>query len=188
MQDFIDACSAEWESLRGILGPSVLQMLDQERWDRLGKRQLRDALEGRPATLSKALDLLALTSRILAQNDFPPRACIIPSLYTLTFNGVIAGDGVAGRMLLTGMAGDLQSIADEAGMPLRLLQSAIRGSLLPYQCADEFAGLLERTILKKTKLRCAIALADPDLVAAQGREAADLAHGSMAERTLLPRA
>lgn len=90
-------------------------------------------------------------------------------------------------MLLTGMAGDLQSIADGAGIPLRLLQSAIRGSLLPYSCAKEFAGLLERTILKKTKLRCAIALADPGLVASQGREAADLSHGSMEDRCLLPR-
>ncbi len=187
MQDFIDACGAEWEGLRGILGPSVLQMLDQERWDRLGKRQLRDALEGRPATLSKALDLLALTSRILAQNNLPARACIVPSLYTLTFNGVIAGDGVTGRMLLTGMAGDLQAIAGGARMPLRLLQSAIRGSLLPYQGAAEFAGLLESTILKKTKLRCSPALVEPDVVTAQGREAADLSHGSMSDRYILPR-
>jgi nucleoside phosphorylase len=186
-QEFIDACSAEWEHLRGITGPSVLQILDQERWDRLGKTQLRAALEGRPATLSKAVDLLALTSRILAQNDLPLRACIIPSVYILTFNGVIAGDGVVERMLLTGMAGDLQSIADGEGIPLRLLQNAIRGSLLPYQCAEDFVRILTNKILKKTKLHCATALADPDYVIRHNREAGILTSGSMVSRYVVPR-
>ncbi|MGB9028406.1 MAG: hypothetical protein WCC40_20935, partial [Rhodomicrobium sp.] len=71
--------------------------------------QVRDALGGCPSTLTKAVDLLALTSRLLLQNDLPPRGCILPSIYVLTFNGVIAGDGVVERMLLTGMAGDLQA-------------------------------------------------------------------------------
>jgi nucleoside phosphorylase len=186
-QEFMDACGAEWEHLRGTKGPSVLHMLDQDRWDRLSKTQLRAALEGRPATLSKAVDLLALTSRILAQNDLPPRACIIPSVYALTFNGIIASDGVVERMLLTGMAGDLQSIADTHGIPLRLLQSAIRGSLLPYQCAEDLACILRDTILNETKLRCAATLANPDYVAAHNRDAAVLPPGSMVSRYVVPR-
>jgi nucleoside phosphorylase len=186
-QEFMDACGAEWEHLRGTKGPSVLHMLDQDRWDRLSKTQLRAALEGRPATLSKAVDLLALTSRILAQNDLPPRACIIPSVYALTFNGIIAGDGVVERMLLTGMAGDLQSIADTHGIPLRLLQSAIRGNLLPYQCAVDLACILGDTILNETKLRCATTLANPDYVAAHNRDAAILSPGPMVGRYVAPR-
>ena len=140
-----------------------------------------------PATLSKAVDLLALTSRILAQNDLPPRACIIPSVYMLTFNGVIAGDGVVERMLLTGMAGDLQSIADAEGIPLRLLQNAIRGSLLPHQCVEDFVRILTDTILKKTKLHCATALADPDYVIRHNRDAGVLTPGSLVSRYVVPR-
>jgi hypothetical protein len=126
--------------------------------------------------------LLALTSRILAQNDLPPRACIIPSVYALTFNGVIAGDGVVERMLLTGMAGDLQLIADTHGIPLRLLQSAIRGNLLPCQCAEDLARILGDAILNETKLRCAATLANPDYVAAHNRDAAILTPGEMVTR------
>ncbi len=184
---FVDACIAEWESMRGVSGPSILKILDQERWDRLGKGQVRDALGGCPSTLTKAVDLLALTSRLLLQNDLPPRGCILPSIYVLTFNGVIAGDGVVERMLLTGMAGDLQAVADNHAFPVRLIQSAIRGSLLPYQCAADLARILDTTILKKTKLRCTSRLADPGLVAKQNREAADLSLGALAARYLVPR-
>ncbi len=105
----------------------------------------------------------------------------------LTFNGVIAGDGVVERMLLTGMAGDLQSIADAEAIPLRLLQNAIRGNLLPYQCAEDFVRILTNKILKKTKLRCATALADPDYVIRHNREAGILTSVSMVSRYVLPR-
>ena len=185
--DFVDACVAEWESMRGITGPSILEFLDQERWDRLGKNQVRVSLGGHPSTLTKAVDLLALISRLLLQNDLPAKGCILPSIYVLTFNGVIAGDGVVERMLLTGMAGNLQTIADNEVFPIRLIQSAIRGGLLPYDCASNISSMLNGTILKKTKLRCATSLADPDFVAKQGREAADLSVGTLAERFLVPR-
>jgi nucleoside phosphorylase len=185
--DFVDACIAEWEGMRGISGPSILKILDEERWDRLGKGQVRDALDGRPATLTKAVDLLALTSRFLLQNGLPPRGCILPSVYVLSFNGVIAGDGVVERMLLSGMAGDLQAVADNDAFPIRLIQNAIRGSLLPYQCAASLSHFLNGTILKKAKLRCACTLADPDLVAKHNREAADFSSGTLGERYLVPR-
>jgi len=184
---FVDACIAEWESIRGVSGPSIIRFLDQERYDRLGKGRLREALGGRPATLAKAVDLLALTSRILVQNNMPPRGCILPLIYVLTFNGVIASDGVVERMLLTGMAGDLQGVADKNAFPIRLVQSAIRGSLLPYQCATDLASILNSTILKKTKLHCGTALADPDLVVRHNWEAADLSFGTVAGRYLVPR-
>lgn len=185
--DFVDACIAEWESMRGITGPSILEFLDQERWDRLGKNQVRVSLGGHPSTLTKAVDLLALTSRFLLQNDLPAKGCILPSIYVLTFNGVIAGDGVVERMLLTGMAGNLQTIADNEVFPIQLIQSAIRGALLPYECVSSLSSMLNGTILKKTKLRCATSLADPDFVAKQGREVADLSVGTLAERFLVPR-
>jgi nucleoside phosphorylase len=184
---FLDACSSEWEEMRGISSPSICKILDQERWDRLGRRQIRDALEGRPATLSKAIDLLALTSRVLMQNELPPKGCIIPSIYSLTFNGTIASDGVIERMLLTGMAGDLKSIADENGIPLRILQGAIRGQLFPYHGAMSIAGALQKTILIGTRLSCSISLADPGAVLKYNREAADLTAGSLAGRYVVPR-
>jgi len=187
MPEFVDICIAEWKNLRGASGPSILQILDQGHWDRLGKGQVRDAIEGRPATLSKAIDLLALTCRILSQSNLPPRGCIIASLYTLTFNGVIAGDGVVERMLLTGMAGDLQSIADANSIPLNIFQSAIRGSLLTYQCATDLAKILNGSILNATKLRCDMVLLDPD-GSRPGREAVDLTATGMAERYVVPRA
>ncbi len=52
-QEFIDACSAEWEHLRGITGPSVLQILDQERWDRLGKLSFVPPLKAGRRRLAK---------------------------------------------------------------------------------------------------------------------------------------
>jgi hypothetical protein len=184
---FVEACISEWETIRGSKGPSILKLLDQQQWDRLGKNQARDALNGRPLTLAKAVDLLVLESRLLLQNNLPPRGCILPSVYALSFNGVIAGDGVVERMLLTGMAGDLQAVADKISLPIRLVQSAVRGSLLPYQCAADVASLLDRTILSKTKLRCTLSLADPDFVAKHNREAADLSSNALAERYLTPR-
>ncbi len=183
--EFAEACIAEWDHMRGVSGPSILQILDHERWDRLGKGQVREAIFGRPATLSKAIDMLGLTARIFFQNGLPARGCIIPSLYALSFNGVIAGDGVIERMLLTGMAGDLTSLADTHAIPLRVFQSAIKGGLLPHRCAADLAEILDSTILKPTRLRCAVILLGAD-DATHHREAVDLTQSNLSERYLVP--
>ena len=181
---FIDGCLAEWEMMRQISGPTILQILDQENWSRLGRGQIRDAMLGHPATLSKSIDILALTSRILSQNHLPVRGCIIPSLYALTFNGTIAGDGAVERMLLTGMAGDLAQVAQDTELPLRAVQSAVRGDTLPYHAAAKLASELKNGILKNTRLVVSTAVIDPDDAFRRRREAVNLDGG--AKRYLLP--
>jgi nucleoside phosphorylase len=173
-KSFINGCIAEWQMMRDISGPSILQLLNQETWGRLGRGQIRDAMAGQPATLAKSIDILALTCRILSQNHLPVRGCIIPSLYVLTFNGSIAGDGVVERMLLTGMAGDLSKVAAETDMTLRAVQSAVRGDLLPYRAAAAIASELDRGILKNTKLTVSTAALDADQAARRRREAVSL--------------
>ena len=100
-KDFIDGCTAEWHAIRRDSGPSILQLLDEEKSDRLGRGQIRDAMRGQPATLSKSLDILTLTCRILSQTSFPSAAASSPAL-CLAFNGTIAGDGTVERLLMTG--------------------------------------------------------------------------------------
>ena len=181
---FIDGCLAEWQMMRHLSGPSILQMLDQESRGRLGRGQIREAMYGRPATLAKSIDILAVTSRILSQNRLPVRGCIIPSLYALAFNGTIAGDGAVERMLLTGMAGDLALAAEETELPLRAVQSAVRGDTLPHRAAAQLATVLDRGILKNTRLTVSIAVVDPEHASKRRREAVML--DGAAKRYLIP--
>jgi nucleoside phosphorylase len=173
-KDFIDGCTAEWQGMRHDSGPSILQLLDEEKSDRLGRGQIRDAMLGRPATLSKSIDILTLTCRILSQNKLPVRGCIIPSLYVLAFNGTIAADGTIERMLLTGMAGDLVRVAAESALPLRVVQSALRGDTLPFRAASALTSVLDRVVLKKTKLIASTWVLDADDVSRSRREAISL--------------
>ncbi len=170
-KDFIDGCTAEWQGMRHDLGPSILQLLDDEKSDRLGRGQIRDAMLGRPAALIKSIDILTLTCRILSQSKLPVRGCIIPSLYVLAFNGTIAADGTIERMLLTGMAGDLVRVAAESALPLRVVQSALRGDTLPFRAASALTSVLERVVLKKTKLTASTWVLDADDVSRRRREA-----------------
>jgi adenosylhomocysteine nucleosidase len=173
-KDFIDGCTAEWHAIRRDSGPSILQLLDEEKSDRLGRGQIRDAMRGQPATLSKSLDILTLTCRILSQNKLPVRGCIIPSLYVLAFNGTIAGDGTVERMLLTGMAGDLVQVATESELSLRVVQSALRGDTLPFRAASALTSVLDRVILSKTKLVASTWVLDADDASRRRREAVPL--------------
>ena len=173
-KDFIDGCTAEWQVMRHDSGPSILQLLDEEKSDRLGRGQIRDAMLGRPAALSKSIDILTLTCRILSQNKLPVRGCIVPSLYVLAFNGTIAADGTIERMLLTGMAGDLVRVAAESALPLRVVQSALKGDTLPFRAASVLTSVLERVVLSKTKLVASTWVLDADDVSRRRREAVSL--------------
>ena len=173
-KDFIDGCAAEWQVMRHDSGPSILQLLDEEKSDRLGRGQIRDAMRGQPATLSKSIDILTLTCRILSQNKLPVCGCIIPSLYVLAFNGTIAADGTIERMLLTGMAGDLVRVAAESALPLRVVQSALRGDTLPFRAASALTSVLDRVVLSKTKLVASTWVLDADDVSRRRREAVSL--------------
>jgi nucleoside phosphorylase len=181
---FIDGALAEWDVMRGTSGQSILNMLDHAGDDRLGRRQIREAIAGHPATLSKSFDILTLTGRILSQNDLPVSGCIIPSLYVLTFNGIIAGDGAIERMLLTGMAGDLAEVARRCALPLYAVQSAIRGNTLPFRGAESLALEIAQAMLRNTRLAVAASVLDAD-EKSQNREAVDLA-GAGAKRYLVP--
>ncbi len=168
---FIDGCTAEWQMARGAKGPSILQLLDQQGWDRLGRGQIRDAMAGRPATLSKSIDILAVACRILSQNDLPVEGCVVPALYVLTFNGTIAGDGAVERMLLTGLSGDLAQVARATDLPLLAVQSAVRGDTLPLRAASKVASALQGAILKNSKLNVSTAVLDADDTSKRRREA-----------------
>ena len=106
------------------------------------------------------------------------------ALYALTFNGTIAGDGAVERMLLTGMAGDLAQVAQDTELPLRAVQSAVRGDTLPYHAAAKLASELKNGILKNTRLVVSTAVIDPDDAFRRRREAVNLNGG--AKRYLLP--
>lgn len=173
-KEFIDGCTAEWHVIRDNSVPSILRLLDEEKSGRLGRGQIREAMRGQPATLSKSIDILTVTCRILSQNKLPVRGCIIPSLYVLAFNGTIAGDGTIERMLLTGMAGDLVQVANESELPLRVVRSALRGDTLPFRAASALISVLERVILNKTKLLVSTWVLDADDVSRQRREAINL--------------
>jgi hypothetical protein len=134
--------------------------------------------------LSKSFDILTLTGRILSQNDLPVSGCIIPSLYVLTFNGIIAGDGAIERMLLTGMAGDLAEVARRCALPLYAVQSAIRGNTLPFRAAESLASEIAQAMLKNTRLAVAASVLDAD-EKSQNRDAVDLAAAG-AKRYLVP--
>jgi hypothetical protein len=100
------------------------------------------------------------------------------------FNGVIAGDGSIERMLLTGMAGDLTKVAEQAGLSLLAVQNAIRGGTLPYRAATELSASLARLILDGTRLRVGPAILESD-AAGPPREAVALPP-TAAERHLRP--
>jgi nucleoside phosphorylase len=170
---FIDGALAEWEAMRNAVKPSLLHMLDQGASTRLSRRQIKDAIAGQPATLSKSIDLLSLTGRILSQNKLPASGCIIPSLYGLAFNGVIAGDGTVERMLLTGMAGNLTEVAERCGMPLATIRAAIRGDTLPFRAAARLASELSEIVLKNSRLHVSSRVLDAEPAGAS-REAVEL--------------
>jgi hypothetical protein len=171
---FIDACLAEWAMISQSRVPSLLQVLDQEKWNVLGRGQLRSSVAGEPATLGKAVDILTLIGRILSQNDLPVKACVIPSVYVLTFNGTIAGDGAVERMLLTGMAGDLAKVAQDAEMLLPAVKAAIRGHTLPFLAASELARSLDDNIVQNTKLHVDVSVLDPNDTNKSNRQATEL--------------
>jgi nucleoside phosphorylase len=171
---FIDGCMAEWQIMRQNPTPTILQILDQDKLDRLGRGQIQEAMANRPATLNKATQILRLTGRILYQNDLHVSGCIIPSLYVLTFNGTIAGDGAVERMLLTGMAGDLAHVARQTGFSLVGVQSAIRGGTLPYKAATDLADAIDHLILKNTRLKVGAALLEADPAPGRRRDAITL--------------
>jgi adenosylhomocysteine nucleosidase len=182
---FIDGALAEWGEMRAVTKPSLLHLLDQAGNGRISRRQIRDAIAGRPATLSKSMDLLSLTGRILSQNNLPVSGCIIPSLYVLTFNGVIAGDGTVEKMLLTGMAGDLTTVARRCEMGLPTIRSAIRGNTLPARAAEALASDMAQTILNNSRLSVSCRVLDAEPGGETRREAAEFTADSI-ERYLLP--
>jgi adenosylhomocysteine nucleosidase len=181
---FIDGALAEWDVMGAAAKPSLLHMLDQGATGRLSRRQIRDAIAGQPATLTKSVDLLSLTGRILSQNGLPASGCIIPSLQVLAFNGVIAGDGTVERMLLTGMAGDLAEVARRCDLPLPAIRSAIRGNTLPLRAAVSLASDLADTILSNSRLNVSSRVLDAELEGGE-REAIVLPRES-ADRYLQP--
>jgi len=72
------------------------------------------------------------------------------------------------------MAGDLVRVAAESALPLRAVQSALRGDTLPFRAASALTSVLDRVVLKKTKLIASTWVLDADDVSRSRREAISL--------------